>query len=132
MPLMPTSSPSRSRRSWFANAGLWVRRQRTNGLRISLTLGVIIAIVAVAVPVRAVQVSLSPTNPQLGDTLSVVVQQSPTLNSTPTVKMGGKTYPTHITNSGNFRALLPTTPLDQPGTLQIQVEGGGEVKKLSV
>lgn len=133
MPSMPTSSSSRSRRSWLATAGLWVRRQRTNWLlRTSLTLGIIIAIVAVAVPVRAVQVSLSPTNPQLGDTLSVVVQQSSTLNSTPNVKMGGKTYPTFITNSGNFRALLPTTPLDKPGTLQIQIEGGGEVKKLSV
>ena len=90
------------------------------------------SLIAVAVPARALQVRLSPSNPQLGDTLSVVVQQSPTLNSTPTVKMGQKTYPTFVTNSGNFRALVPTTPLDKPGTLQIQVGGEGEVKNLAV
>jgi murein DD-endopeptidase MepM/ murein hydrolase activator NlpD len=46
--------------------------------------------------------------------------------------MGQKTYPTFVRNSGNFRALVPTTPLDKPGTLQIQVAGEGEVKNLAV
>jgi murein DD-endopeptidase MepM/ murein hydrolase activator NlpD len=68
----------------------------------------------------------------LGDTLSVVVQQNPTVSSTPSVKVGQKTYPTFITSSGNFRALVPTTPLDKPGTLQMQVRGGGEEKNLAV
>jgi len=85
-----------------------------------------------AVPARALQVRLSPTTAKLGDTLSVIVQQSPATNSTPTVKVGQKTYPTFVTSSGSFRALLPTTPLDKPGTLQIQVSGEGEVKNLAV
>lgn len=83
-------------------------------------------------PAQALLARLSPTSPQLGDTVSVAIQQNPTLNSTPTVKMGGKTYPTFITSSGSFRALLPTTPLDKPGPVQIQVSAGGEVKNLTV
>ncbi len=127
-----TPSQSRPRRNLFSAAIGWWRRQRINGLRISLALSTIVALIVIAVPARALQVSLSPTTAQLGDTLSVVVQQSPTISSTPTVKMNGKTYPTFQTSSGNFRALLPTTPLDKPGTLKIQVTGGGEVKNLTV
>jgi murein DD-endopeptidase MepM/ murein hydrolase activator NlpD len=111
---------------------LWVRRHRANWVKISLALGLIVAIAAIAVPAQALQVRLSPTSPKLGDTLSVVVQQNPTVSSTPTIKVGQKTYPTFITSSGNFRALVPTTPLDKPGTLQMQVRGGGEEKNLAV
>jgi murein DD-endopeptidase MepM/ murein hydrolase activator NlpD len=110
---------------------LWIRRQRPNWVLTSLVLG-IVALVTIAVPARALQVRLSPTTAQLGDTLSVVIQQSPTTSSAPTVKIGQKSYPTFATGSGNFRALLPTTPLDKPGTLQIQVEGEGEAKNLTV
>ncbi len=95
-------------------------------------LGLVAAFAALAVPARALQVSLSPSSPQLGDTVSVIAQQNPTISSTPTVKMGQKTYPTFVTSSGNFRALLPTSPLNKAGTLQIQVVGGGEVKNLAV
>lgn len=129
MPSKTTPSQLRPRPFW-RHAALWVRRQRAWVLT-SLALSVVVAIAALGMPAGAVQASLSPSNPQLGDTLSVVVQQNPTISSTPTVKMGQKTYPTYITNSGNFRALLPTTPLDKPGTLQIQVSGEGEVKSLT-
>jgi len=132
VPSKTTLSQSRPRRNWLAVAVLWVKRQRANWVRIGLALGIVATFVAIAVPARAVQVGLSPSNPQLGDTLSVIVQQDPTISSTPTVKMGQKTYPTFVTSSGKFRALLPTSPLDQPGTLQIQVQGGGEVKNLTV
>jgi murein DD-endopeptidase MepM/ murein hydrolase activator NlpD len=111
---------------------LWIRRQRSNWVKTSLVLGIITAIVAVAMPAQALLARLSPTSPQLGDTISVAIEQNPTLNSTPTVKMGGKTYPAFVTSSGGFRALLPTTPLDKPGSVQIQVSAGGEVKNLTV
>ncbi len=132
---MPSKTPlsqSRPRRNWIAVAVLWVKRQRANWVRIGLALGIVAALVAIAVPAQAMQVRLSPSTPQLGDTLSVIVEQDPTVNSTPTVKIGQKTYPAFVTSSGKFRALLPTSPLDQPGTLQIQVQGGGEVKNLTV
>ena len=132
MPSKTTLSQSRPRRNWFAVAVLWVQRQRANWVRIGLALGIVAAFVTLAVPAGAVQVRLSPSNPHLGDTLSVTVQQDPTLSRTPTVKMGQKTYPTFVTSSGAFRALLPTSPLDKPGTVQIQVQGGSESKTLTV
>ena len=132
MPSKTTLSQSRRRRNWLAVAVSWLQRQRANWVRISLVIGLVAAFVATAVPARALQVRLSPLNPQLGDTLSVIVEQNPTTSSTPTVKMGERTYPTFVTSSGKFRALLPTSPLDQPGTLQIQVQGGGELKNLTV
>ncbi len=132
MPLKIALFQSRPHRSWLAAAILWGQRQRSRWLRNSLTLGIVVALIAIVVPARALQVSLSPSNPQLGDTLSLIVQQSPTVSSTPTVKIGQKTYPTYAIGSGNFRALLPTTPLDKPGTLQIQVAGEGEEKNLSM
>ncbi|MDP8965331.1 MAG: M23 family metallopeptidase [Cyanobacteriota bacterium] len=131
--LSKTNPPSsRPRRSWLANKLFWGRHQRANWLRASLTLGILVALMAIAIPARALQVRLSPATAKLGDTLSVVVQQSPTLSSTPTVKIGNKSYPTFPVGSGSFRALVPTTPLDKPGTLQIQVAGEGEVKNLAV
>jgi murein DD-endopeptidase MepM/ murein hydrolase activator NlpD len=111
---------------------LRIQRQYFNWLRITIALSIIVALVAIAVPARALQVRVSPSNPQLGDTISVVVQQNPTTNSAPTVKIGQKTYPTFVTSSGNFRAFVPTTPLDKPGTLKIQVAGEGEAKNLSL
>lgn len=127
-----TPSQSRTRRSWLVNTVLGVRRHRPNWLRTSLALGIIVALIAIAVPARALQVGLSPNTLQLGDTLTVIIEQSATINSAPSVKVGQKSYPAFVTKSGNFRALVPTTPLDKPGTLQIQVAGEGDVKTLSV
>lgn len=97
-----------------------------------LMLGMVVALIAIAIPAKALSVRLSPTTAQLGDTISVVIEQNSTTNSAPTVKLDQKAYPAFKTNSGNFRALLPTTPLDKPGTLQIQVTGEGGVKNLTV
>lgn len=132
MPSKTNPSQSRLDRRWRPPAFLWIRRQRSNWVKTSLVLGIITAIIAVAMPAQALLARLSPTSPQLGDTLSIAIEQNPTLNSTPTVKMGGKTYPAFVTSSGGFRALLPTTPLDKPGPVQIQVSAGGEVKNLTV
>jgi len=43
-----------------------------------------------------------------------------------------KNYPAFPMGTNRFRALLPTTPLDRPGTRQIQVAGDGKVQNLSV
>lgn len=132
MPSKTTLSQSRLRRNWLDVVISWVQRQRAKWVRISLVLGIVTAFVAMAVPARALQVRLSPSNPALGDTLSILIEQDPSMSRTPNVKMGQKTYPAFITNSGEFRVLLPTSPLDQPGTLQLQVETGSEVKSLTV
>lgn len=120
-----TSLPLRLRRLRRATLGKLPRQPL-------LIFGMVVALIAIAIPARALNVRLSPTTAQLGDTISVVIEQSSTTNSAPTVKFGKKTYQAFQTTSGNFRALLPTTPLDKPGTLQIQVAAEGEVKNLTL
>ncbi|MGA7934712.1 MAG: M23 family metallopeptidase [Kovacikia sp.] len=88
---------------------------------------------ALATPARALRLQVSPTNAQLGDTLSAIVQYDDlTINANPVVSIGKQSYQTFPVGPNRFRALLPTTPLDQPGTLQIQASGGSETGKVTV
>lgn len=92
-----------------------------------------LSLIVLSKPAAAIQYRVTPSNPQLGDTLSVVVQlDNPTVSSTPSVVVGRKTYPTFLIGANQFRAFVPTTPLDPPGKLQIQIIGEGETKNLSV
>lgn len=89
--------------------------------------------IGLAQAASALKLQVTPAKPQLGDTLSVVVQyDNPSISATPTVTFRGKTYPTFLVGANQFRALLPTTPLDQPGTLTIQAEGEGERQQVPV
>ncbi|MDX2232692.1 MAG: M23 family metallopeptidase [Leptolyngbyaceae cyanobacterium bins.349] len=92
-----------------------------------------IATMAVTLPAQALQVKVTPQNPKLGDTLRVVVQyDDPTISAVPQVMRGAQTYQTFLTGANQFRALLPTTPLDKPGVWQIQVMGAGQTQVVSV
>ncbi len=97
-----------------------------------LRAGMALAMASLALPVRALQVQLAPANPQLGDTLSVTVQVDAAAAENPTVSVNKETYPTFPIGQNRFRALLPTTPLDPPGTWQIQVKGDSQVRNLAV
>jgi murein DD-endopeptidase MepM/ murein hydrolase activator NlpD len=44
----------------------------------------------------------------------------------------GKTYPMFAIAPNRMRALLPTTPLDQPGTKPLQINDGTQVQNLTV
>lgn len=105
-----------------------------NHLTTSLLWGMLTAIpIALAAPVRAMLVRVTPTNPQLGDTLSIVVQQdNPANSSAPSVTLNQKTYPTFEIAPNQFRAFVPTTPLERPGKRLVRVSGVGQVKNLSV
>jgi murein DD-endopeptidase MepM/ murein hydrolase activator NlpD len=92
-----------------------------------LTLGSVIALLATSVQAQ-IAAQVSPSNPELGDTLSVVVPSS----QPPVVSFGGRDYPAFAIGNGRYRALLPTTPLDRPGTLSIQVTAGTSSANLSV
>ncbi|MGB3509830.1 MAG: M23 family metallopeptidase [Microcoleaceae cyanobacterium] len=94
-------------------------------------LAVVTAIFIVATPGFTQTIQVTPTNPQLGDTLSVVIEQS-SGGSTPTATIDGKTYPFFSVGQNKFRALLPTTPLDPPGPRQLQVTTETGVQNLSV
>jgi murein DD-endopeptidase MepM/ murein hydrolase activator NlpD len=100
----------------------------------SAFLGIVVALpVALAAPAEALEVQLSPDSPQLGDTISVVVSLDNSSNgSNVTVTSGDETYPTYEIAPNQYRAMIPTTPLEKPGNRAIRVSGEGEIKDLSV
>lgn len=112
---------------------LWLKRfisqQR---ILISGVLGAIALISILSTPAHAVQVQISPTDAQLGDTISVIIQMENASDPAPTVTMNQTSYPTFDLGSHRYRAFVPTTPLDAPGRLTIQVDVGGEVQNLAV
>ena len=80
--------------------------------------------------VKALEVSITPTVPQLGDTISVLITTD-NVNEPPTVTLEQTNYPVFPVSNG-YRALLPTSPLDSAGKLTIRVTGDGTTKNLGV
>ncbi|MEG4056395.1 MULTISPECIES: M23 family metallopeptidase [unclassified Microcoleus] len=105
---------------------------KANKLTASSIGGIVAGFLSFALPVQALQVVVTPTNPQLGDTLSVMIQVDGNGGETPTVSLQQKNYPAFSIGNGRFRALLPTTPVEKPGARLLQVAGDGQVQKLSV
>jgi murein DD-endopeptidase MepM/ murein hydrolase activator NlpD len=81
-------------------------------------------------PVKALEVKIAPTTPQLGDTISIFVTTDDS-NSPPTVTINQKNYPVFVTH-GKYRAFVPTSPLDSVGKMTLQVEGDGTTKNIGV
>lgn len=86
--------------------------------------------VILALPGTAQTAQVTPANPQLGDTISVIVAQ-PSTAPPPTVSMAGKTYPMFLVGPNRYRALVPTTPLHQPGGYTLQIQGQGQTQTRS-
>ncbi|HIK43846.1 MAG TPA: M23 family metallopeptidase [Leptolyngbyaceae cyanobacterium M65_K2018_010] len=82
----------------------------------------------------AYDVGIVPADPQLGDTIAVIVQANqPGSTTPPVVTVNGRTqYPTFALSSNRFRALIPTSPLDPPGRMVIQVTGSEDTRNLAV
>jgi murein DD-endopeptidase MepM/ murein hydrolase activator NlpD len=73
------------------------------------------------------RLSVSPSQPELGDTLTVIVrspQGQPPLTQAPVIQLGKQIYPAYPIGHDRFRTLIPTTPLTPPGKLQIQAQIG--------
>ncbi|WP_138502564.1 M23 family metallopeptidase [Nostoc sp. PA-18-2419] len=86
-----------------------------------------------ALPVDALQVKVTPNNPQLGDTLSVEINLDNQENGTNlTVASGKNTYPAFKIAPNQYRAFVPTTPLEKSGRRSFQVTGDGQVQNLAV
>ncbi|MBD2502806.1 M23 family metallopeptidase [Anabaena azotica] len=86
-----------------------------------------------ALPVEALQVQVNPTKPRLGDTVSVFINlDNPDNTNNPTISVGEKTYPAFQVAPNKYRAFIPTTPLEKPGTRKIRVSGDGQVTELSL
>lgn len=105
---------------------LWKAR-----LGIGLFFGTLLLLLVITTPAQAIQAQVQPSNPQLGDTIVVVIQ-APASGEPPTVSFRQKTYPTFAIGNNRYRALLPTTPLDTPGPLALQVTAAGESQTLTV
>ncbi|GAB4381822.1 MAG: M23 family metallopeptidase [Elainellaceae cyanobacterium] len=91
----------------------------------SAILGLVTLLFILGTPAQAIQVQMRPTNPSLGSTIAVVIEaDSSTTEAVPTVVLNQTTYPAFPIGTNRYRALLPTTPLDPPGNLSIQVNAG--------
>jgi murein DD-endopeptidase MepM/ murein hydrolase activator NlpD len=103
-----------------------LRRSRQS---LRIVLGAIALLFVLITPgLSAVSVQVQPTNPQVGDTLSVVLQS----NEAPTVTFNQKTYPAYPIGGNRYRALLPTTPQFAAGRQSIKVTADGTQQDLTV
>jgi murein DD-endopeptidase MepM/ murein hydrolase activator NlpD len=112
--------------AWTQTGRLWRR-----GLLGAAVIVLVTAIAALRSPAHAYQVQITPPSPQLGDTIAVLVQPART-GPSPVVTVRGQAYPTYALPGNRFRALVPTSPLDAPGRLVIQVSGQEETRNLAV
>ncbi len=80
---------------------------------------------------NALEVQIYPDQPQLGDTISVQIQADPG-SAAPIVMMNQQPYPAFAMGGDRFRALLPTTPMDVPGQVTIQVQDEDETRNLAL
>jgi murein DD-endopeptidase MepM/ murein hydrolase activator NlpD len=122
------SSNSQNNLLCFSLKGLKAYRRAAG-----LFMGMFVAFPVVALPVDALQVKVTPSQPDLGDTLSVIINlDNPANGSNPTVTAGKKTYPAFEIAPNQYRAFVPTTPLESPGNRTLRVSGDGQEQSLSV
>ncbi len=89
------------------------------------------AIVTLALPALSGQTQVTPTTPRLGDTAALEIQVS-NPQTPPVVKVGSKTYPVFSLGENNFRALIPSTPLEKPGVRKVQVTADGATQAVPI
>jgi murein DD-endopeptidase MepM/ murein hydrolase activator NlpD len=102
--------------------------------RAKIFIGIIAAVpMALGLPAKALEVQVIPKNPQLGDTISVLIEaDAQEKMSNPTVTVGAKTYPAFAISPRQYRSFIPTTPLEKAGVRTITVSGEGQEQNLSV
>ena len=87
---------------------------------------------AIATPVKALEVQILPKNPQQGDTISVTVTtDEPATSMPPSVTVNQKSYPV-FESQGQYRAFIPTSPLNIPGKMTFTVKGDNTTSNLGV
>lgn len=97
-------------------------------LQFALAMTIALSIIVCTAPSRAFQAQLTPKSPALGDTVSLITQSQ----TAPSVRFNGKTYPSFDLGNNRYRTLLPTTPLDRPGRLSIQVTAGTDTQTIPI
>lgn len=84
--------------------------------------GILLGLLTAALPAEALEVKINPDNPQLGDTVSVTMETDPN-EAPPQVIWGEQTYPVFVVENNQYRALIPTTPLDNSGKIPLTIRG---------
>jgi murein DD-endopeptidase MepM/ murein hydrolase activator NlpD len=88
---------------------------------------------ALGLPATALEVQVLPKNPQLGDTISVVIEaNAQEKTSNPTVTVGEITYPAFEIAPRQYRSFVPTTPLEKAGVRTIKISEDGQEQNISV
>jgi murein DD-endopeptidase MepM/ murein hydrolase activator NlpD len=101
-----------------------------DALRVNVSGMIAMVLLAIAAPVKALEVKIAPPTPQLGDTISVAIATEDS-SLQPTVTVDGKQYPVFAIGNG-YRALIPTSPLNSSGKMTLQVKGDGQTSNLGV
>jgi murein DD-endopeptidase MepM/ murein hydrolase activator NlpD len=83
---------------------------------------------AVKIPGLALSAQSTPTNPRLGETVTINITGSPGKSTVPTVKVGNKTYPAFRLSGDRWRVLVPTTPLEKPGERELTISENNDPK----
>ena len=94
----------------------------------------VLCFAAMAKAASAIEVSVTPKNIKLGDTISVVVtpDAGEQIPSAPSVKVAGKDFPAYPIGANRWRALVPTTPLEKFGRRTLTVTGNQQQRNLLV
>lgn len=82
----------------------------------------------------AIEVTVTPKSPRLGDTLAITVKPDPgeQLTQAPIVKVAGKPLPTYAVATNQWRALLPTIPLEKHGRRSLVVTGNQQTRNMAL
>ena len=107
-------------------------RRRTFLTMVGAMVGTVASSSLWSLAAHAYEVTLSPTNPRLGDTISVVISGASATSTTPVVSVNGTDYPSFLLSGNRYRALIPTSPLDTPGRLALDVSTADSSRRLTV
>lgn len=99
-------------------------------LRANLTVITTSIFLAIGPAVKALEVKVSPTTPQQGDTISVIITTDDP-NSKPTVTVESKSYPV-FQQDNHYRAFIPTSPLTEAGKMALTVEGDQQTSNIGL
>ena len=97
----------------------------------AITLTIVLSC-ALVIPGLAVEAKFTPVKPRLGDTLILNITASPDRSTSPTVKVGEKTYPAFSIGENRFRSMIPTTPLQKPGNRQVKIADSNDTTTLNI
>ncbi|NMG58979.1 M23 family metallopeptidase [Geitlerinema sp. P-1104] len=86
--------------------------------------------VMMTAPAMALEMRVSPEQPRLGETLSVLIESD--AEQAPTLTARGRRYETFAVGRNRYRAFIPTTPLDTPGPFAIEAQSGDQRQRVNV